>query len=207
MSDTLPPAVKQELLEQLAEQTKRGAIKDMQTKSGMLALALVQALIQLWIGNIALSIGPPCAQHLHWWLTCDGAASSVGMMIGLTVSIKAVHVARHVAAHQWLQKDGKDRDSTGDLVGVWRRVRQLSDLMDCVVVSSFLWGGYCLSTSNGDSDGDGCDDNGRSSVWRALVLKPLAPMVVTVALKGWHMLSWGSSPVPPKALAQQRKRK
>ena len=205
MGDALPASIKHEMLEQLAEQSKRGAIKDLQTKSGMLASLLVVASFQLWTGSIALATGPACAAHLHWWLACDGAATSVGMLLGLAVLTKGVQIARRVEARHWLRADGKDRDASGDLTGVWRTARQLSDGMDCVLVASFVWGCYCLGAA-GES-GDACDGTGRSAVLRGLVLKPLAPTGVSVAVKGWSMLRGGSHAVPPRAIQMATRRK
>jgi hypothetical protein len=202
-------ALKLELLQQLAEQTKRGSINGMQQKSGMLASVLVVGLVQLWMGTSSLSIGLPCAQHLHWWLACDGAATSFAMLLGLAASIKGARVAHGVEAHEWLRADGQERDCKGDLTGVWRLARLGSDFMDAVLVVSFLWGCYCLSTGG---NGDACDASittATASSWvrLGLVLKILAPMGVTVAVKGWHVL-WGPpSTIPPQALShQQRKR-
>ena len=207
-------AVKLELLQQLAEQTKRGAIGAMHQKSGMLASVLAVGLVQLWIGTSSLRTEPSCAQHLHWWLACDGAATSVGMLLGLVASIKGAQAAHRVEAHEWLQADGQERDCTGDLAGIWRLVRLGSDVMDAVLVTSFLWGCYILSTGgNGDACSEGSGASGRrdaagGSSWVrfGLVLKLLAPMGVTVAVKACHMLR-GVSPIRPQAPSHQQQKR
>ena len=193
--------LRQQMLDQLAEQKKAGAIKDMQTKAAMLASLLAVALAQVWIGHAALQRAQ-CGQH--WWLALDGAATCIGMLLGLTASMRGAQVASCIDAHHWLLADGKERDTSGDLAGVWRIVRQLSDLMDVVLVALFALGCYGYQASSGDA-GDGCDDDGRAAIWlgRALVLKPLVPTSVTVALKVWHTLLSASAVAP----AQQRKKR
>ena len=200
MSNALSPVVQQELLEQIAEQTKSDAIKDMHTKSGMLASLLVGGSAQLWIGSSALSTGQPCTPHLlHWWLACDGAATSAGMLLGLAALNKGIQVARGIEARKWFLANGEERDVMSELAGAWRRVCQLSDAMDVLLLTTFLSGCYFYSTSV--DSGDGC--TGRSWALLALMLKPLAPISVTVAFKMHHLL-WGSSHGSTARLHEQK---
>ena len=185
MSNQLSSAVQQQLLEQIAEQTKSDAIKDMHTKSGMLASLLLGGSAQLWIGSSALSTGHSCAPHLHWWLACDGAATSAGMLLGLAALNKGTQIARGIEARKWFLANGEERDAMSELTGAWRRVCQLSDAMDLMLLTTFLSGCYFYSTSV--DSGDGC--TGRSWVLLALMLKPVAPISVTIAFKVHHLLS------------------
>lgn len=205
MANPFSPALKQQMLEQLAEQTKRGAIVDSQIIASMLAAVFVAALSQLWFGATALVAEPACEQPLLWWLVCDGAAVCVGMLLGLVAVLKRVQVARTVEAHRWVSADGKERDASGDLTGAFRTVRNLSDGVDVLIIAGFACGCYFYWRSGG-AETPGCDGAGRNWVRWALVLKLVVPLVVSLVAKA-VLYVCAANPKPPPAQAQERKRK
>ena len=185
------PAVKHQLLEQLGEQRKAGAIAEMWTKLGISAALLILGLAELRAGVTESGTGPSCELPLHRWLVGDGAVTSVGMLLGLTATLKGMQIARGVGAQQWVLADGEERPTSGDLTGPFSVVRRLSDWADMVMVLSFFCGCHCFYKSGG---GGGCGTM-RSWVWWGLALKLLAPIGVSLAIKAFFFLQ-GASPGP-----------
>ena len=176
----MDPAVRLQLLQQLAEQSRAAAIATLQTKAAIMAALLVLALTELWLGLARWRAGPRCSQSYQLWLVCDGAATCVGTLLGLAALLKGVQVARGVETEQWVLPDGEVRDARGDLTGAFWAARCLSDGVDMALVLLFALGWYAYYARGG---GGGCDDTLRSWVWWGLVMKLLAPIGVSLAGK------------------------
>lgn len=201
-------AAKKEIRQQLAEHRKQAEIAGMLTKVGILTILLMLALWELWAALHLWSDRSLCEQPLHVWLLCDGSATFAGMLLGLTSALKGLQTARGLDAHHWVLADGEQRDASGDLRGAFRLARMLSDGFDVALLLLFACGWYWLYQSALSIDTGSiraytspvwqyCDFALRGWVWWALVLKLLAPIGVSLAIKGWFML-WRELPAVPE---------
>jgi hypothetical protein len=179
----LDPAVRQQLVDQLAEQNRQAAIANLQTKSGILVAMFMLALTELWLGTV-MWVGHVCEPSQHWWLVTDGAVTGVGMLFGLIASLKRIQVAQSIEAKHWVLANGEERDTSGDLTGVFRIIHTLSDGLDVLMLLLFCYGWVCFYRSGGDE----CDTAMPSLVWWGLVSKPLAPVAMSLAIKALFAL-------------------
>ena len=196
-------ALSKQMRAQLAEQSKQAEIAGMLTKVGILAVLLALALWELWAGIRLGGARSLCEQPLHAWLLCDGSATFVGMLLGLTSALKAMQTVRGLDAHHWLLAHGEQRDASDDLRGAFRLARTLSDGFDVALILLFACGWYLLypfyqsGAGGAGATWQHCDFALRGCVWWALVLKLLAPIGVSLAIKGWFML-WRELPAVPE---------
>ena len=200
----LTPAAKERLLQQVAEQNKQTEVVGMLTKAWILAALLLLALWELWVTVYGVGAAL-CEQPLHAWLLCDGLATFAGVLLSLTSVLKSMQAVRRLEARHWLLADDEQRDNSGDLTGAFRIVRVLSDGADVVLIVLFACGWYWFYQSGaGDEPSRRCEAALRSFVWWALVLKPIAPIGMSLVVKGWLMLRSEAPAVPGQAVTASR---
>ena len=121
------------------------------------------------------------------------------MLLSLASVLKGMQTVRGLEARHWLLADCQQRDASGDLTGAFRHLRTLSDGIDAVLVLLFACGWYWFHQSGAGgtlTQWQSCDLALRGWMWWALVLKLIAPIAMSLAIKAWFVL-WLESPAAP----------
>eukprot|EP00747_Dinoflagellata_sp_TGD_P208538 gnl/TRDRNA2_/TRDRNA2_82011_c0_seq2.p1 gnl/TRDRNA2_/TRDRNA2_82011_c0~~gnl/TRDRNA2_/TRDRNA2_82011_c0_seq2.p1 ORF type:complete len:215 (+),score=25.11 gnl/TRDRNA2_/TRDRNA2_82011_c0_seq2:67-645(+) len=172
------------LLQGIAEKNRHAAIAGLEVKAAMSASFFIVGVFEMLLG--CLYCGTFCTRSLVPFLLIDGTFVCAGTTLGL-LSIHRLRLAASQAeASEYLLPEGKERDASRDLTGMYLLASRLSDVTDVLIILLYLLG-VAWYIGSGGVFGK-CDDTLRSWFGWCLGLKLAAPLAGCAILKSY--LHW-----------------